>query len=193
MRAGRWGACAACFAFAISPPFLLRLSLAFLCVVGRQVRNRSPPSLWSPSHTRHQPRPRSHAARLGFRCHRSSRRLSRRHPPPRLKKNSILSYCSACAVALPGECPLGTRFLHRFYIRWHIAQAPGHKFTSNRIRPIPKLLADDGTTLGASQESVVPPPRGHSRTMVVAAGASPRALTPGFLHGPHRFDHLEVP
>ena len=57
-------------------------------------------------------------------------------PPPRLKKNSMLSYCSACAVALPGECPLGTRFLHRFYIRWHIAQAPGQKFTSNRIRPI---------------------------------------------------------
>ena len=57
-------------------------------------------------------------------------------PPPRLKKNSILSYCSACAVALPGECPLGTRFLYRFYIRWHIAQAPGQKFTSSRIWPI---------------------------------------------------------
>ena len=126
---------AACCAFAISPLCSWRLSLAFLCVVGRQVRNRTPPSLWSPSHTRHQPRPRSHAARLGFRCHRSARRSSRRHPPPRLKKNSILSYCSACAVAPPGECPLGTRFLHRFYIRWHIAQAPGQKFTSSRIRP----------------------------------------------------------
>ena len=50
-------------------------------------KNCTPPSLWSPSHTRHQPRPRSYAARLCFRCHHSARRLSRRHPPLDLKKN----------------------------------------------------------------------------------------------------------
>ena len=86
-------------------------------------KNCTPPSLWSPSDTHHQPRPRSYAARLCFRCRHSARRLSRRHPPPRLKKKSILSYYSACAVAPPGKCPLGTRFLHRFRTRWHIAQA----------------------------------------------------------------------
>ena len=50
-------------------------------------KNCTPPSLWSPSDTHHQPRPRSYAARLCFRCRHSARRLSRRHPPPRLKKN----------------------------------------------------------------------------------------------------------
>ena len=132
------GECALPAAPSLSPPSAAGGCLSlFFALLAVSYESRTPPSLWSPSHTRHQPRPRSHAARLGFRCRRSARRSSRRHPPSRLKKNSILSYCSACAVALPGECPLGTRFLNRFYIRWHIAQAPGQKFTSNRIRPSP--------------------------------------------------------
>ena len=96
-------------------------------------KNCTPPSLWSPSDTHHQPRPRSYAARLCFRCRHSARRLSRRHPPPRLKKKSILSYYSACAVAPPGKSPLGTRFLNQFRTWWHIAQAPDRNFALVRI------------------------------------------------------------
>ena len=81
------GECALPAAPSLSPPSAAGGCLSlFFALLAVSYESRTPPSLWSPSHTRHQPRPRSHAARLGFRCHRSARRLSRRHPPPRLKK-----------------------------------------------------------------------------------------------------------
>ena len=130
---------AACCAFAISPLCSWRLSLAFLCVVGRQLRKpHAPVALVAVPY----PPPAQAAivcrsAVLQVPSFGSS--LVSTTPPPSIKKKSILSYYSACAVAPPGKCPLGTRFLHRFRTRWHIAQAPDRNFALVRILSISNL------------------------------------------------------
>ena len=97
-------------------------------------KNCTSTSLWSPSDTHHQPRPRSYAARLCFRCRHSARRLSRRHTPLDLKKIHIIVLKRVRGRA-PGEMSAGNSISASISHTMAHRPGPDRNFALVRILP----------------------------------------------------------